>query len=281
MGRDMSNAVMHATRPSLALIVLVALFALGSRTPEEWPADEIDRSRPQIATEPQLRRNWAVDVDGWRIEVDGVRVDRTAGELWGADDVPDLSLGKLALYADSIGRHAADEGIDWRLVAAVIAEESAFNPNALSPAGAFGLMQVKEEAARDVDVIPYSDADANIKAGVRYLAAMRDRFRGATPRDHQAMMLAAYNMGPGHLRDALRLADELGYAAHTWDESLDAVVLLLEQPAIHQKLRHGYAQGRQVVRYVGNVLQRYGAYRRQFPGVTMPSVLMVADIASR
>ena len=278
MSHALSNAVWRGSRPSLAGVVLLALFALGSRSPVVAPVMEAEALG--VPTARDVRRGWAVGIDGWRIEVDGVDVSRVAIEprLKAAADVRELRLDRLALYADSIGRHAVEAGIDWRLVAAVIAEESGFDPNALSPAGAFGLMQVKEEAARDVGVFPYSDADSNIRAGVRYLAWMRELFAGATPRDHQAMMLAAYNMGPGHLRDAIALAADLGYSTRTWDDELASAVLMMEQPAVHEKLRHGYAQGRQVIRYVDKVLERYSDYRRQFPAVTMPSLVMVAEM---
>jgi len=276
----MSNAVARATRPSLAAIVLLALFTLGSSAVVEPLASRVAPEPTREAIAWIHRQNWAVDVDGWRIEVDGVAVPRAASV---GRSEPTIGFGGagLALYADSIGRHAAEAGLDWRLVAAVIAEESGFDADALSPAGAFGLMQVMSAAARDVGVFPYRDADSNIKAGVRYLAAMREQFAGATERDHLAMMLAAYNMGPGHLRDAIELAEDRGYSTRRWDDSLAAVVLLLEDPSVHRDLRHGYAQARQVVRYVERVLARHTVYRRQFPGVASPSVAMLGQIASR
>lgn len=267
-------------RPSLAGIVLLALFQLGARSPvDEFPP----------AADPAIEiggsatpRTWSVAVDGWRIEVDGIAAIPSDFEPRPAAGIDGraLRLDRLALYADSIGRHAADASIDWRLVAAVIAEESAFDANALSPKGAFGLMQVKAAAARDVGVYPYSDPDANVRAGVRYLALMREQFSGATPRDHQAMMLAAYNMGPGHLRDAMVVAERMGLPTRTWDGALAVAVAMLERPAIYGNLQHGYAQGHQVVRYVDRVLRRHAEYRRRFPGLTTPSALAVAEMAA-
>jgi len=276
----MSNAIARATRPSLAAVVLLALFTLGWGTVVDPPVRRVVPEPSQDSIAWTHRQNWAVDVDGWRIEVDGVAVQHAAPVRPSDATIGFGSVG-LALYADSIGRHATDAGLDWRFVAAVIAEESGFDADALSPAGAVGLMQVMSAAARDVGVFPYRDADSNIKAGVRYLAAMRDQFAGATERDRLAMMLAAYNMGPGHLRDAIGLAKDLGYSTRSWDDSLAAVVLLLEDPSVHRELRHGYAQARQVVRYVERVLARHRAYRRQFPGVASPSVAMLGEIASR
>ncbi len=277
----MSKTLDRATRLLLALIVLLALATLGVRhraTDVEDDAVSLARGDGHSG-----RKEWELSVDGWRIEVDGAALSPSEiADLPAVDgEVADLRLEKLALFADSIGRYSTEENLDWRLVAAVIAEESGFQPNAMSGAGAFGLMQVKEDAARQVGVFPYDDADSNIRAGVRYLSVMRAAFPAPRRRDQQAMMLAAYNMGPGHLHDAQMLARELGLSVQRWDDALVTVVHVLDQPGVYKRLRHGFAQGPGVVRYVDRVLQRYAAYRRKFPALTAPSMAMVADIASR
>ncbi len=277
----MSQTFDRATRLVLALVVLLALATLGLRYRATEVGDEGD-SLVRGDRRPG-RRAWELSVDGWRIEVDGAALSPPEiADLPEVDgEVADLRLEKLALFADSIGRYATEENFDWRLVAAVIAEESGFRPNAMSRAGAFGLMQVKEDAARQVGVFPYDDPDSNIRAGVRYLSAMREAFPAPGRRDGHAMMLAAYNMGPGHLHDAQMLARELGLPVRRWDDTLVTVVHVRDQPGIYSRLRHGFAQGPSVVRYVDRVLQRYAAYRRKFPALTSPSMAMIADIASR
>ncbi len=280
----MSNSGAAGLRLVLGFVVLATLVVFAVRGGDNRRSETTVAEVAPLSPPPAMpATEWAVGVDGWRIEVDGVVVDRTALSGAGMADGEwgDLRLDRLALYADSIGTYADEESIDWRLVAAVISVESAFMPGALSTAGAFGLMQVKEEAAREVGVFPYDDPDSNIKAGVRYLAAMRAAFPGATSPDRTAMMLAAYNMGPGHLRDARALAADLGYPPLSWEGSVASVVPLMEQPAVYEELAYGFAQGRSVVEYVDRVMDLHGAYRRRFPAVMMPSVGMIADIASR
>ncbi len=279
--RDLSNRTVSALRAALACPVLVALYFLvpAAEVSEPATAPPLSAALPAPDAAAGSERAWAVAVDGWRIEVDGVAVDPSRLAPVGDLNMNDLGLPRLALYADSIARYADEEALDWRLVAAVIAEESAFQPKALSPAGAFGLMQVREAAAREVGVFPYAEPDANVRAGVRYLAAMRAAFAGATPHDTRALMLAAYNMGPGHLRDARQLAAELGYDPLVWQESVASIVLLLEQPAFYEETRHGFARGGDVVRYVERVLTRYGAYRRRFPATLTLSPEIIAEIA--
>ncbi|MBB5321976.1 lytic transglycosylase domain-containing protein [Marinobacter oulmenensis] len=95
-------------------------------------------------------------------------------------------------YREEI-RVASDEfDVDPALVRAVIHAESAFNPNATSPKGAQGLMQLMPGTARELGVSNALAAEQNIRGGVDYLARMLKRFNGDI-----RLATAAYNAGPG------------------------------------------------------------------------------------
>lgn len=156
------------------------------------------------------------------------------------------------------------EGLDWRLIVAIIAVESGFNPTVESAAGAYGLMQVMPIAARDVNMAEFQTPASNVRAGVRYFRRLLSMFPAADPHQQIALALAAYNMGPAHLADAQILAVRYKLNPRRWYDHVESVLPLLEQPAIYRTLPNGFARGRSVRRYVENVLGRYERLRRQF-----------------
>ena len=97
-------------------------------------------------------------------------------------------------YDDIIEEAAAASGLDSDLIHAVIQAESEFNPRAVSPAGAQGLMQLMPILQRELGVTDPFDARQNIMAGTRYLKWLLERHHGDI-----ALALASYNAGPGNV----------------------------------------------------------------------------------
>ena len=97
-------------------------------------------------------------------------------------------------YSDIVYPVAMKYNLDWRLVAAVIQAESGFNPDAVSPVGARGLMQLMPKTAADYGLSLKSihDPEANVEAGVRHLKMLSHLYDGDIP-----LIAAAYNAGQG------------------------------------------------------------------------------------
>lgn len=122
-------------------------------------------------------------------------------------NLPKAYKGKARLVAETIIKESTKHGLDPYFVMAVISGESSFNPKALGPVGEIGMMQIRLSTGRWMSELTKSkwhgkatleDPIKNIKLGVAYLSWLRNKFEG-----HGQLYLAAYNMGPGSVKDAV------------------------------------------------------------------------------
>ena len=182
----------------------------------------------------------------------------------------DRARGIISPYDDLFLRHSRTLGWDWRLLAALSYQESAFDPRALSWAGAQGLMQLMPATAAQMGVAATDvfDPAANIAAGCRYLKRIAALFSDITdPSERIAFTLAAYNGGYNHVRDAMALAEKYGASPRRWRD-VSPYILRLSEPQYYRDpvVRYGYLRGTETEAYVRLILQRWHDYR----GVARP-----------
>ncbi len=163
---------------------------------------------------------------------------------------------RLPVYRQMIEEEAEKYNFDWRLVAAVIYQESQFNPNALSPTGVQGLMQLTMPTADEMGVSDRFDPEESIRGGIKYLHKLFSQFEDLPTDERLKFTLGSYNVGYGHIKDAQNIALEKGLDINKWS-SLEQTLPLLRNREYHEKSDFGYARGTEPVRYVKRVLKYY------------------------
>lgn len=169
---------------------------------------------------------------------------------------------RLPRYRDTIKAAAGKYGFDWRLIAAMVYQESHFDPNAMSHTGVRGIMQLTEVTANEMGVDDRLDPSQAIRGGVRYLRMLYDRFEGAQEPDRTLIALACFNIGYGHVRDAQKLAAEMGMNPDSWS-ALQQVLPLLRYPKHYKQTEHGYCRGTEPVRYIERIRTYYDILKRE------------------
>lgn len=176
-------------------------------------------------------------------------------------------------YGPAIKRYASRYGFDWRLVLAIMKQESRFSRGAESRKGAEGLMQLMpvtgEELARNLDLDDLSPPDHNIQAGIFYLRKLYDLFEGSGDADRLKLTLASYNAGLSRINDAQELASYLHGKPAEWEAVKDALPLLSKRfYTLHRsvwgqdKPKSGwFGNAGQTLKYVDAVMDYYDDFR--------------------
>ena len=173
--------------------------------------------------------------------------------------------GVISHYDAYFQRYAANIRWDWRLLAAQCYQESTFDPQAHSWAGACGLMQIMPATADHLGLSRSKlfHPEENIAAAVRYLEELENSFSDVRERSERTkFVLAAYNGGGFHIRDAMALARKHGRNDHLWRD-VEPFVLGLSQPQYYNDpvVKNGYMRGSETVDYVRRIHERWNGYR--------------------
>ncbi|WP_027470199.1 MltF family protein [Saccharicrinis fermentans] len=173
--------------------------------------------------------------------------------------------GLVSKFDDIIKRESATIDWDWRLIAALIYQESRFLPEIKSWAGAQGLMQLMPETAKRFGVHDITSPQENIRGGIQFLKWLDSRLalRIDDPEERLKFILASYNVGLGHVLDAMRLAEKNGKNPKVWEDNVDFYLLNKSKPIYFNDpvVQFGYCRGEEPYLYVTEILDRYEHYK--------------------
>lgn len=177
--------------------------------------------------------------------------------------------GKISDYDNLVKEIASEHGWDWRLISSIMYHESRFNPDVESWGGAVGLMQLMPATAESLGVEDVTDPRQNIEGGILLLNWLDEQLNSSLPDSAERVkfVLAAYNIGLGHVKDARRLADKYGKDNKIWGNNVDYFLKnkSAEKYVTDPSVKWGYARGEEAYNFVNRVVGNYEHYRNLIP----------------
>jgi len=164
-------------------------------------------------------------------------------------------ITKLPVYENKFKTAASLNNLDWKLLAAISYQESKWNNDAISPTGVRGLMMLTKNTADMLGVnrlIP----DESIIGASKYLNRLGEKYTEFNEDTKLSMTLGAYNLGPGHIGDIIKLSILDKKSLDDWN-TLKEYLLKLNKKEFYKQMKHGYARGWEAVQYIENVKQYY------------------------
>ena len=169
----------------------------------------------------------------------------------------------ISPYDSLIKEYAGKLGWDWRMLAAVIYQESRFSINSYSGRGAAGLMQVMPSTAEYYGIHDLTDPEENIKAGTMHLDRLQKMFRGQDMNEKEKVLftLASYNAGEGRIADCRNLAEVRGLDRNKWEEVVQVIPeMRLDSIFKEDCVKLGKFQGHETINYVDSILDIYSTF---------------------
>ena len=174
-------------------------------------------------------------------------------------------VGHVSPYDSLVTDAARRLGWDWRLLSALIYQESEFHIELRSRRGAEGLMQMLPSTAAKMGFTDLFNPEESIKAGTEYLLLLQNMFRGRAADKYELckFTLAAYNAGEGRIMDCIRYAESVGADSGTWDGIVSVIPEMRDEATIQvdSVLRLGTFQGTETIAYVKRVLSLYEDFK--------------------
>jgi membrane-bound lytic murein transglycosylase F len=242
--------------------------------------DSIEISRPLNSCSV-----WAVSKDS---EAELMQINRWISHMTGSDEYPAIvrrfsvygnpirkaekgvTCRTISPYDDLFRKYAAQLGWDWRMLAAVVYQESKFSINSRSYRGAQGLMQVKTSTAEYYGVDNLLDPEKNLMAGTKHLKRLQRQFEksGMESIELVKFTLAAYNAGEGRIADCRNFAQAKGVDADNWANIVNLIPQMRDDSILEEEsVKLGKFQGYETIAYVEGIMSLYEAFCTICPSI--------------
>lgn len=169
---------------TICLLILVAFVGL-AQAPDLKGVDSVSRTILEKAKEIRTEKSYVVIGSITRNLFSAPRTGSSCG------------VEKKANYSNIVVPLSHQYGVDWRLITAIMAAESSFNPCAISPKGAVGLMQISPELAGEYQIRGKDmfDPAQNVRAAILHVKRLNKIYKG-----NLKLTVAAYNAGEGNVQ---------------------------------------------------------------------------------
>ena len=185
-------------------------------------------------------------------------------QIRGSSKYASINGDRLSPFDEIIKESSTLIGWDWRLLAAVVYQESRFINKESSWAGARGLMQLMPATAQRFGAANPDDPRQNIRAGVRFFKHLDEYWEKKVQDSTERLkfVLASYNVGLTHIIDARKLVIKYNEDPTTW-AAVEKYLTKKSNPVYYKDpvVIAGYCKCEEPVRYVEEVLSRYEEYK--------------------
>lgn len=181
-----------------------------------------------------------------------------------------LTSTRVSPYDHLLKKYAKVLGWDWRMLAAVIYQESKFSINSVSHRGAAGLMQVMPQTGKHYGIEDLTDPEQNLIAGTSHLKRLQNLYTGSgmSSEDLVKFTLAAYNAGEGRIKDCRNFAASQGADRNSWETIVQLIPQMREDSILeNEAVRLGKFQGYETIAYVDSIMSLYNSICAIHPSI--------------
>ncbi|KYG81057.1 lytic transglycosylase [Roseivirga ehrenbergii] len=193
---------------------------------------------------------------------------RKSQNLRAQSDFSSVGGSMISPFDDLFKSAAKNLSVDWVMLASLAYQESKFDPEVESWAGAKGLLQLTDISIEQFNVKNPFDPEESIEAGTEFLEWLEDYWadKVSDPKERLKFVLGSYNVGQGHVMDAVKLTKKYGGDPEVWDGNVADYLIAksTEKYYTDPVVQFGYCRGDEPVNYVKKIFERYDQYKTLF-----------------